>query len=26
MTTIQIYREEYQNAETAPPAGPATLS
>ncbi len=26
MTTIQIYREEYQNAETAPPAKPATPS
>lgn len=26
MTTIQIYREEYQNAETAPPANPDTPS
>jgi predicted PurR-regulated permease PerM len=26
MTTIQIYREEYHNAETAPPANPDTQS
>ena len=26
MTIIQIYREEYHNAETAAPAGPSTLS
>jgi predicted PurR-regulated permease PerM len=26
MTIVQIYREEYHNTETAPPAGPATPS
>jgi predicted PurR-regulated permease PerM len=26
MTTIQIYREEYQGAETGAPSGPATPS